>query len=55
MATAARIAGHPGIVTVDKAVDQKHFSVNIFPQQEPQNSWRGRLGPYFVFSQTTLK
>jgi hypothetical protein len=32
LALAARIADLPGIVTVDKVVDQTHFSANVFLQ-----------------------
>jgi hypothetical protein len=35
LALAARIAELPGILTVDKVVDQTHFSVNVYLQPEP--------------------
>jgi len=35
LALAARIADLPGILTVDKVVDQTHFSVNVFLQPDP--------------------
>lgn len=38
LALAARIAELPGILTVDKVVDQTHFSVNVFLQAEPGSS-----------------
>jgi len=38
LALAARIADLPGILTVDKVVDQAQFSVNVFLQPEPGSS-----------------
>ena len=37
LALAARIADLPGILTVDKVVDQAQFSVNVYLQPQPGN------------------